>query len=228
MSTEVKATSDNRSFYIRWQRSERPTHWLVLIHGAGNPAHGFATDEFSTWLPYVRERDMGVIALQWWFGTGNATSDFYTPDEIYREVSRLLEALRIEPGTVMLQGFSRGSTQTYSLKAIDTFQGKNYFGLMVASSGCFNSGYPPNVTLLQGGYGDRPLAGSKWVTSAGARDPDPNCDGVTGMRATGEWLTSQGAQVLKAIEDPSYGHGALVLNGTNARMVLDLYFDLIK
>lgn len=48
------------------------------------------------------------------------------------------------------------------------------------------------------------------------------------MRATGEWLTSQGAQVLKAIEDPSYGHGALVLNGTNARMVLDLYFDLIK
>jgi hypothetical protein len=66
------------------------------------------------------------------------------------------------------------------------------------------------------------------VTSAGARDPDPNCDGVNGMRATGEWLTSQGAQVLKAIEDPSYGHGALVLNGTNARMVLDLYFDLIK
>ena len=38
VSTEVKATSDNRSFYIRWQRSERPTHWLVLIHGAGNPA----------------------------------------------------------------------------------------------------------------------------------------------------------------------------------------------
>jgi hypothetical protein len=45
---------------------------------------------------------------------------------------------------------------------------------------------------------------------------------------TAEWLRAQGATVLKMIEDPLYGHGALVLNETNARMVLDLFFDLFR
>lgn len=227
VSTEVKATSDNRAFYVRWQNTERPKTWMVTLHGAGNPAKGFATDDFSTWFPYVKDRDIGVISLQWWLGTGSTTADFYTPDEIHREVTRLLEALRVEPGTAMLVGFSRGSANSYAVKAIDSGMGKSYFALTVASSGGVGLDYAPTQAILNGDYGVRPLNGTKWVTSAGARDPEPDRDGITGMRATAEWLASQGASVVQMIEDPSYGHGALVLNETNARMVLDLFFDLV-
>lgn len=227
VSTEVGPTSDNKSFYVRWQRSERPKWWLVMLHGAGNPAKGYATDEFSTWLPYIKDRDIGVIALQWWFGTGSATSDFYTPDEMYREVSRLLDALNVAPGTVMLEGFSRGSANSYAVKAIDAGLGKNYFALTVASSGGVSLDYPPTQGISSGEYGARPLAGTRWITSAGATDPEPDRDGITGMRVTAEWLAAQGATVVKMIEDPTFGHGALVLNEVNARTVLDLFSDLV-
>jgi hypothetical protein len=79
---------------------------------------GFATDEFATWLPYIRDRDLGVISLQWWFGTGSDAADFYTPEEIYREITRLLEALQVAPGTVMLEGFSRGLVNSYAVRPL--------------------------------------------------------------------------------------------------------------
>lgn len=227
VSTEVKGTSDNRAFYVLWQKTERPAAWMVTLHGAGNPAKGFATDDFSTWYPHIKDRDIGIISLQWWLGTGSTTADFYTPEEIYREVSRLLGALRIEPGSAMLVGFSRGSANSYAVKAIDAGVGQNYFSLAVASSGGVGTDYPPTQAIVNGDYGVAPLAGSRWVTSAGARDPEPDRDGITGMRAAAEWLAAQGAIVVKMIEDPSYGHGALVLNENNARIVLDLFVDVL-
>ena len=81
------------------------------------------------------------------------------------------------------------------------------------------------MAILAGDYGAHPLAGTRWITSAGARDPNPHRDGITGMRITAEWLAAQGATVVKSIEDPLLGHGALVLNETNARAVLDWFFD---
>src|SRR5262245_4208089 len=105
VSTEVKATSDNRSFYVLWQKTERPRLWIVMLHGTGNPAKGFATDEFASWLPFIADRDVGVISLQWWLGGGSTIADLYTPQQIYTEVSRLLDALAVKPGTVMLEGF---------------------------------------------------------------------------------------------------------------------------
>jgi hypothetical protein len=45
----------------------------------------------------------------------------------------------------------------------------------------------------------------------------------SGRRAAAAWLREQGAEVVDAIEDPDYGHGALHLNARNARRVLDLF-----
>ena len=74
-----------------------------------------------------------------------------------------------------------------------------------------------------GEYGERPLQGSRWVTSAGACDPNPDRDGIEGMRRTATWLKAQGASVVLAIEDPNSGHGALKTNPKNVRQVIELF-----
>jgi len=69
----------------------------------------------------------------------------------------------------------------------------------------------------------RILAGTRWVTACGERDPNPERDGCPGMRRTGQWLKEQGAILLDAIEDPQSGHGALQLNPRNAERLLEFF-----
>ncbi|MFN8392393.1 MAG: hypothetical protein U0136_19020 [Bdellovibrionota bacterium] len=223
---DLVPTSDGKSFFVIWKPTPSPDRWIVSLHGAGQPARGFATDDLAIWSRHLRNRKIGVICLQWWLGTGSATGDFYSPREMYREIDSLLQRLRVKPGTVMLHGFSRGSTNTFSLSAIDRSAGKHYFGLNVASSGGVALDYPPTREIVDGKLGQHPLRDTKWITVAGARDPHPERDGITGMRSTAEWLRSQGAVVLISIEDPTNGHGALQTNPQNASAVLDRFEHL--
>jgi hypothetical protein len=62
--------------------------------------------------------------------------------------------------------------------ALDAGRGKHYFSLAVASSGGISLDYPPNREILNGDYGDHPLKGTRWVTVAGARDQNPDRDGI--------------------------------------------------
>lgn len=114
-----------------------------------------------------------------------------------------------------------------AIAALDAGRGHKYFCLHVASSGGVALDYPPPQAILEGRFGPRPLAGSRWITSAGARDPEPERDGIPGMQRTAAWLKEQGAEVLFAIEDPKFGHGALVLNKANVRRLLD-EFERLK
>jgi hypothetical protein len=106
--------------------------------------------------------------------------------------------------------------------ALDAGRGQYYFSLAVASSGGVGHDYPPTRAILDGDYGLRPLQGTRWVTAAGARDPNPDRDGLPGMKRTAAWLKEQGATVVESIEDPKEGHGALKRNAKNVGHVLDL------
>jgi len=225
LKPDVWPTSDQTSFFLVRRTTKTPQRWIVSLHGAGHPAKGFATDDLATWAPHLKGRDIGLICLQWWLGTGDGSQDFLTPEQIYREVDRALQTLGVKPGEVMLHGFSRGAANTYAVAAIDAGMGKRYFSLVVASSGSVSLDYPPNRALLRGDYGDHPLKNTRWVTVAGASDLDPDRAGVAGMRSTGAWLKTQGAVLIEAIEDPSSGHGALHRNPKNAKRVLDLFLQ---
>lgn len=111
------------------------------------------------------------------------------------------------------------------MAAIDAGKGKHYFSLAVASSGGVGLDSPPTRALLDGEYGERPLEDTRWITVAGARDPNPDGSGIAGMKRTASWLKDQGAVVVESIEDPDGGHGALQRNPKNARRVLDLFFE---
>lgn len=220
---DVLPTSDGKSFYVVWRASPAPKKWIVSLHGAGQPAKGFATDDLVVWAPQLKNRDVGLICLQWWMGHGDGIDAFYTPQDINREFDRALQKLRVKPGNVMLHGFSRGAANSYAVAALDAGRGRHYYSLIVASSGGYAADYPPNRGITNGEFGDRPLQGTHWITAAGARDPNPQRDGIEGMRRTAKWLKEQGAVVVESIEDPAFGHGALQLNPKNTSRVLDLF-----
>ena len=76
-NAEIRATSDNRAFSIWWQPSNTitPKGVIVTLHGH----QSYATDEFYLWQPYAEKYGYAILALQWWFGSGDATSEYYTP-----------------------------------------------------------------------------------------------------------------------------------------------------
>jgi hypothetical protein len=142
---------------------------------------------------------------------------------VYREIDICAPKLGIKPGMAPFHGFSRGSANSYAIVAIDHARGHRYFALNVASSGGVALSYPPTRAIIDGQHGPDPLKGTQWITCAGARDPNPDRDGIPGMKRTAAWLREQGAIVLESIEDPDAGHGALKTNPKNVKRVLDLF-----
>jgi hypothetical protein len=220
LSPAIFPTSDHQSFLVVWKApGSSPKRWIVSLHGS----RGFATDDLAIWYPSLKDRDVGLLSLQWWIGTDDSTGSYYAPLQIYREIDIALQRLGVRPGMAMLHGFSRGSANSYAVAAIDAGRGRRYFSLVVASSGGVATDFPPTRAILEGAFGDRPLRGTRWITVAGARDPEPERDGIPAMRRTSAWLEAQGATVIERIEDPREGHGALQRNAANARHALDIF-----
>jgi hypothetical protein len=134
LKPEIRATSDGKSYVLIWKGSASPKRWIASLHGAGRPARGFATDDLVVWHPHIKDRSVGLVCLQWWLGAGDGLRDFYTPDQIYRELDRLLESLGAKNGDVMLHGFSRGSANSYTVAALDAGRGKKYFSPLATSA----------------------------------------------------------------------------------------------
>lgn len=220
LQPEVMECADGRTFAVIWRAVPKPTHWIVSLHGS----HGFATEDLTVWAPHLEARPVGILCLQWWMGEGDSTESYLTPQEMYSDLTPLLRELRVTPGTVMLEGFSRGSTNTFALAALDAGQhGQHWFSLCVAQSGGVSPSYPPTRAIDEGVYGLDPLKGTRWITVGGGRDPNPDRDGSSAMRRTASWLKARGAIVLEVIDDPQQGHGAMHRSKANTARVLDLF-----
>ena len=66
-----------------------PKHWIVSLPGS----HGFATDDLAIWSPHLKGRDVGLVCMQWWLGSGDTPASYYTPQQIYREIDLALNKL---------------------------------------------------------------------------------------------------------------------------------------
>lgn len=210
---------NGKSFFLIWQPKTPTNRWIISMPGT----HGFATDEYALWTPALRSRAIGLIEMQTWLGTGDNMRDYLSPYEINKAVMELSGLLGIQPGHAMLHGFSRGAANSYAVAALDHTKGKQLFDLIVANSSGMQPDYPPTRALLDGRFGQQPLAGTRWVTVCGAHDPNPQRDGCPAMRETAQALKQLNATVVMTIEDQNAGHGALHSNPVNANALLDFY-----
>lgn len=212
---EELRTADLRLTHWVLRPAAGTARWIVSLHGS----RGSARADLGVWQKSLGNRPIGVLAIQWWRGEGE---DYLRPEEIYREIEQAVARAGIAPGGALLHGFSRGAANLYAVAALDAGRGRRLFTHYVASSGGVAPDYPPTRNIIQGAYGPRPLAGTRWVTACGGRDENPGRDGCPGMRRTAQWLKEQGASLSDVIEDPAAGHGALQLNPRNAERLFDL------
>lgn len=216
-SAEIRNTTDNKAFTIWWQPSAGvPTGVVVTLHGHGS----YATDEFYLWQPYLQSKGYAVLALQWWFGGGETTADYYQPQEMYPLIAALLKEKGVKPGTVLLHGYSRGSANSYAVTAQDSFSGNHYFNMTLSVSGGAATDFPPNQQITAGAFGARPFAGVQWVMYCGELDPDPTINGCPAMGKARDWVTSLGATFKLLIDDPTGDHGGFMTNGANVATAL--------
>ncbi len=225
---QIIPTTDGKSFYVFWlpkgSDPSNPPPLIVSLHGHGS----WAFDEFFLWHPYAAERGYGILALQWWFGGGEDVTDYYLPEEMYPLIGNILRENHVQPQTVLLHGFSRGSTNTYGLTALDRSSGNNFFLLTITNAGGAARDFPINQSIENGAFGSQPFTSTHWVMVCGMNDPNPDRDGCPAMRETRDWVTQYGGRVDLLIEDPNGEHGAFHRNPQNVNAALDVFAQLLN
>lgn len=222
---EIRPTSDNRAFSIWWQPSaSAPTGVIVGLHGHAS----YATDDLYMWQPYAQSKGYAILALQWWFGKGEEMNDYYLPSEMYPLIAGILAEKGVQPGTVLLQGYSRGSANSYALTALDAASGNQFFGMTLSISGGAATSFPPNLQVVAGDFGALPFAGHPWVMYCGEKDPEPTRDGCPAMLASKHWVTQYGASVKLLIDDPIGDHAGFMTNSTNVNAALAQFTPVVR
>jgi hypothetical protein len=218
-------TSDGESFYAYWVPpgfDASSSGFVVTLHGHGT----FVSSDFTAWQSALEEHQYGYIGLQWWFGVEEETDDYYFPSESYPQFRTALSDRGIPGGKILFEGFSRGSTNTYVVTAIDNSGAAPLFLLTIANAGGEMDDYPPNAEINSGVFGEQPFSGTNWVLYCGELDRNPQRDGCPAMSNTRSWLEGYGAVIDLFIQDPTGGHGGFQQNPDNTNAALEVYDEL--
>lgn len=210
LSNPIKvATIDGKQYFLvgqpKGQNSKQPRKIIFSLPGHGSTAE----QDFSAWKSHiVADGTYALASVNWWDGEGEKTSDYYRPDEVLANIKGFLDTYGYTADDfVVLEGFSRGSANTYPVKAYDMVSGTPIIDAVISASGKYQSDFPltPKQSEYQGGklYQNVP-----WILVCGAKDDNPTRDGCIGMNETKTYLESTGANVLALLEDPNGGHGA--------------------
>lgn len=223
---KILPTADGKSFYLLWYppNSKADKTMIVTMHGS----NGNVFNEFYLWYDEAKKHGHGILALQWYFEGNPPPSDYYMPNEAYRELDKALKKEEVKPQKSMFHGFSRGSANSYYVTLFDRDSKNNYFLLTLSNSGGASEGYPMYRELTSGKFGEKPLAGTNWITFCGMNDPNPERDGCPAMRRTGEFIKKYGGTIKLAMEDKNGDHGGFHRNKQNIVTALNLFDELLK
>jgi hypothetical protein len=215
-------TANGETFYSYWVPPDfdpSVNGFVVILGGHGT----YASTSFAVWQHHIEARKYGFIGLQWWFGGGEATSDYLTPDAIYRAFAQALATHGVSGRRVLFEGFSRGAANAYAVTVLDHTSDTPYFLMTIANAGAAMPDYPPNKAIDQGAFGAMPFTGTHWVLYCGEGDEKPSQSGCIGMSNTKAWLEAKGATIDLFIQDPLGDHGGFNLVPGNADKAFDAY-----
>lgn len=199
-------TSDSRSFFVLWLPPgiETPARIIATISGHGS----WAFDEVALWHDAAARQGCGILALQWWLGTGERRQDYYSPEEMYPLFAEELHSLGLSSRHVLFHGYSRGAANSYAMTYLDRRSGNSFFALSVANAGGYQDDFPIHRgAMADAAASDSILAGSRWILFAGGQDPHPERDGIPAMQRTSDWIQGQGGRIELFIRDARANHG---------------------
>lgn len=174
------------------------------------PGHGStAAQDYEAWRRHVEGGSWAVASVDWWDGGGETIENYLSPPEVVALVRDFLTEQGYDSDDmIVLEGFSRGSANTYAVMANDRLDGEPVFDAVISASGKYQDTFPLTATPLDPALEPTLYDGVPWVLACGWLDPEPDRDGCPGMHDTADWLGGHGADVLAVLEDPNAGHGA--------------------
>ncbi len=221
-NASVISLDGGKSYAVWWApQGFDPKTGLVLVdlHGHGE----FAAKAFEVWYPELKKRNnMAILAVEWWFGRSLESNGYYEPEMIAKVMEEGLTAEGVTSPNIILQGFSMGSARSYGVTAWEHVCGADRIAAVISNSGEWQDSYPINQDMMNGVYGEKPLASIPWVLFCGEQDSEREgiCDSMRTL--TQPRLESLGANVLQLVTDLTGNHGSFNTNASNAEKVLDM------
>lgn len=210
---KVPTIDGNQYFMVgqpKGQNSKSPRKIIFAL-----PGHGTTADTgYSAWKSHVvADGTYALAVLNWWDGKGDETSHYYLPDAALAQIKGFLDTYGYTiDDFIVLEGFSRGSANTYPAKAYDMVSGNPFIDAVISASGKYQSNFPYTPKQSEYPKGKKLYQDVPWILVCGGKDPEPERDGCPGMSETKTYLESSGAKVLALLEDPNEGHGAFHLS----------------
>jgi hypothetical protein len=221
-------TSDGKQYFYygapAGQNNASPKKIIITIHGT----EGSAQTDYDVWRPFVEKTNFALAALNWWDGSGDAVTDYSTPKQINEYIHNFLKAQGYtSDDTIVFQGFSRGSANSFSVVAFDQASLDPMIDVAVSSSGGVESSYFTSTTspIADKVSNSNLYSGVDWVLACGGKDQNPNRDGCPAMQQSQQFVQSKGASIMGFLEDSNAGHGALT---TSSQNLAGQMFDLIE
>lgn len=204
---KVTTANGQRFFYYgapAGQNNASPKKVIISLPGHETSAES----DYAAWLPHIKGGQYALAVLDWWDGNGGAKTDYYSPAEVVTQTRLFLTAQGyLASDLIILEGFSRGSANTYAVIANDRGSGA-VFDAAISASGRYQSDFPWYEDRPNGTISPTIFMNVAWVLACGGKDPSPEQGGCQGMEETKTFLVAHGANVLAVLEDPTGGHGA--------------------
>lgn len=194
------------------------------------PGHGtIAEADYEAWKEQLISNGTYALAsINWWDGSGEATSDYYSPTKVVQEIQYFLTTQHYDSDDrIILEGFSRGSANTYAVVLYDQLTDHPVIDGVISASGKYQPDFAITDEQLATNNG-KPFASLPWILACGEKDDNPTRDGCAGMEETRTFLQYRGANVLTILNDPNGGHGAFHKSplklASQALTLFDSYF----
>ena len=222
IGVNLRITRDGRLFVATWSPNPNPRGWVVVLPDA----KGWAQEEIALWHPTLVRKSVGIVAMQWWYGTGDGPVHYANADVVYRELEQALRQMGMRPNTAMLYGVGRGAEIAYAIQAYDRHAGGKFFGATLANSGAMAEDVAANRRVAEGQFGLGPFDDTRWIFFCGGRDAEPERAGCPAMRGAANAVRRFGGKNELFLEEPRGSRATLLQEPRLIDAAIDKYLSL--
>jgi hypothetical protein len=220
----LRVTRDGRLFAAIWSPNPNPRGWVVVLPDAKTWAH----QDLAVWHPTLVRNSIGILAMQWWYGTGDGPANYAQAELVYRELEQALRRMGMKPGSAMLYGVGRSAEIAYAIQAYDRHAGSRFFGATFVNSGAMAADVAANRRVAEGQFGLGPFDDTRWIFFCGGRDAEADRAGCPAMRGAANAVRRFGGKTELVLEEPRGSRASLLQEPRLIDAAIEKYLSLTR